>query len=339
MIPGTKRDRLAHWLASTGLLRAGEFLPRRECLIVLNHHRIGDYYATPYDTGTFSVTLEDLDAQLHFLKRVVRCIGLEEAMACIQGKARLGGPAVLLNFDDGYRDNYDLAFPCLRSHGVPAAFFLPTAFIGSDHIPWWDRVAYMVKKSSVRRFAIAYPKPLQCDVAAQGRDMVLLSLFRAYKSPEMTDPERFLAQLSEALECAPPANERLFMEWEHAREMLRAGMGFGSHTHTHELLGKAPPDRQRDELTRSKELIEKHLGIACDAVAYPYGLRSSFTPETMALAREAGYRVGFSFYGGINRPNRIDTFNVFRQTPPGGPKLAYFRTRLLTALVTGRIDF
>ena len=67
--PLTKRHRLAEWLGSAGLLRAAEWLPRRECLVVMNHHRIGDARKTPYDPGVFSATPEALEQQVRFLKR------------------------------------------------------------------------------------------------------------------------------------------------------------------------------------------------------------------------------------------------------------------------------
>src|ERR1043166_4490896 len=55
--------------------------------------------------------------------------------------------SVLLTFDDGYLDNYTLAFPVLRSHGVQAVFFLPTAFIGTAHLPLWDVIGYVVRQT------------------------------------------------------------------------------------------------------------------------------------------------------------------------------------------------
>src|SRR5438067_9125828 len=99
----TKKNRLANWLASSGLLRLGEYLPRRDCLIVMNHHRIGDG-ATEYDSGGFGATAEALDLQLEFLKRCFRCVTLQEAIAFVEGRTRFGSTGVLLTFDDGYLD-------------------------------------------------------------------------------------------------------------------------------------------------------------------------------------------------------------------------------------------
>ena len=66
---------------------------------------------------------------------------------------------MLITFDDGYRDNYTLAFPILRKHGVQAVFFLPTAFIGTGKLPWWDVIAYIIKHSVKKHIHIEYPEP------------------------------------------------------------------------------------------------------------------------------------------------------------------------------------
>ena len=55
---------------------------------------------------------------------------------------------MLITFDDGYRDNFDLAVPILRERGIPATFFLPTAFLDSPRLPWWDHVAYVIKQTA-----------------------------------------------------------------------------------------------------------------------------------------------------------------------------------------------
>jgi peptidoglycan/xylan/chitin deacetylase (PgdA/CDA1 family) len=43
---------------------------------------------------------------------------------------------VVITFDDGYLDNYEIAFLIFCSHGAHGDFFLCTGIVGSDYIPW-----------------------------------------------------------------------------------------------------------------------------------------------------------------------------------------------------------
>lgn len=61
----------------------------------------------------------------------------EQIRACRSGKPR--GGTLSITFDDGYRDNHDVAAPILRELGLTATFFVTTGFIQSDVVPFWDR--------------------------------------------------------------------------------------------------------------------------------------------------------------------------------------------------------
>ena len=61
----------------------------------------------------------------------------EQIRACRSGKPR--GGTLSITFDDGYRDNHDVAAPILRDLGLTATFFVTTGFIQSDVVPFWDR--------------------------------------------------------------------------------------------------------------------------------------------------------------------------------------------------------
>ena len=56
---------------------------------------------------------------------------------------------VLLTFDDGYKDNYDLAYPILKKYNIPFAVFLTTSFPEKEAILWWYIIEDLIMKNEV----------------------------------------------------------------------------------------------------------------------------------------------------------------------------------------------
>jgi len=315
-----------------GIVAALEALPARPGLLVLTYHRVGDASGCCYDRGVFSASASEFDNQLTHLKRVFHMATLEEVLWLAAHPEKFRRPELLITFDDGYRDCYDTAFPVLKSHGVQATFFLVSSFVGTDHLPWWDTIAYIVRNTRQSTISLRRPYPVSFTIDGSA-DAVLVNVLRLYKSPATTDPELFIADLSEACEVDAPAGaaERVFLDWNQSREMLAGGMAFGSHTHSHRLLGKLPPKEQMDELATSRAILCRELGTKPQSVAFPVGSRDAFTAETMAAAREAGYQVAFSHYGGFNHSGRFNTHDVRRISVRPYDSRARFRMR--TALL------
>lgn len=317
--------------AHTGLTRLLEALPGRPSLVILNYHRIGDAKETPYDSDTFSCTAAEFDWQVDSLKRRFPILSLGRALDIIHGRAVPSQASILVTFDDGYRDNFEQAFPVLRAHGVPATFFLSTSFVGSAALPWWDAVAFVVKNSRMTRIALSYPEPAQFDLTPPQRARSIVEIQQSFKSPSVTDADRFFNELEAACGVKSPAGgaQSSFMSWNEARLMRDGGMSFGSHTHTHPILSKLPYARQLEELCLSRQILEKELGGTIDTLAYPDGQPETFNDDTVAALKEARYTTAFSYYSGVNIPGKIQPYNVFRYGDDGEDRATW---RLRVAL-------
>ena len=49
-----------------------------------------------------------------------------------------GERLVIVTFDDGYADNYTVAFPILKRYGFVATVFLVSDYVNTDHVYCWD---------------------------------------------------------------------------------------------------------------------------------------------------------------------------------------------------------
>jgi peptidoglycan/xylan/chitin deacetylase (PgdA/CDA1 family) len=80
--------------------------------------------------------------------------------------------------------------------------------------------------------------------------------------------------------------DRPMLNWEQLAEINSSGIECAAHTHTHPELDMLPPSIARDEIVRSKELLEEHLGQRIPSFAYPFGFYSS---RVMHIVRESGF--------------------------------------------------
>ena len=102
------------------------------------------------------------------------------------------------------------------------------------------------------------------------------------------------------------------MSWEELAEMRDAGVDIQSHTVSHTNLRLKTGKWQKPfptyeawlqhEMVDSKKMLEQHLGIAVNCLAYPYGNHSE---EIRKIAMASGYEAAFTVYGqrlGYNSP-------------------------------------
>ena len=209
----SKREIASSFAARLGLVSLLERLPRRPCILIVNYHRIGDANRDLYDPGLIEATAEEFDDQMTALKKSHQLTELAEVQELAARPSRLRHSHVMVTLDDGYRDNHDLALPILRSHGIRAAFFLATGFVGTRRVPWWDQVAFMVRHAETRRLRIRYPREELIDLNETPIPRAIERILMIYKEPETKDPERLLTEVEEACRVARPREgaDRLFM--------------------------------------------------------------------------------------------------------------------------------
>ncbi|HYC51313.1 MAG TPA: polysaccharide deacetylase family protein, partial [Gemmatimonadaceae bacterium] len=115
-----------------------------------------------------------------------------------------------------------------------------------------------------------------------------------------------------------------YASWEQLREMRAAGMSIQSHTHAHPFLSECDGTRLRDELRRSRELLNERLEQDTTQIAFPGG--DAPRPELRGMLTEEGYRVIGTSRWGTNRSARgEEPWYLRRCTVRGAPSDAHFR--------------
>ena len=332
----SKRELAATVLKRSGVLAILEMLRSKPGILIVNHHRVGDASTTRFDRDVFSASAEGFEMQLKYFKRYFPIVAGEELEDLVSGRTPLRRTYIAITFDDGYINDFRVSYPILKANNCAGTFFLVPRYVGTSYVPWWDEIAYLVRNSTRSQITLQTPVPITISLAGNREDAIR-SVLRHYKRPDNHDGERILQELREQTGCTIPPTGRRFITWEEAREMREAGMAIGSHTQSHGILGQMTPEAQQWELRESRKNIEAAIGGEITTLAYPVGIRGAFDETTEAIARSLGYRMCFSFYGGINTPTHMQPMNLLRMATNRDPLLFRAETVLLSRL--GRLPY
>src|SRR5262245_32303225 len=144
-----------------------------------------------FDRELWSADAELFEEQIRICKTHVDLIGPNDLPNVLNRKGRYA----LITFDDGYRDNYEVAFPILQRERVPAVFFVATGFLDHPRLPWWDEIAWMVRTS--RRASIEWTGG-EIPFDEPDREVAVRSLLRGYKASPAGQVDEYLEALARA---------------------------------------------------------------------------------------------------------------------------------------------
>jgi peptidoglycan/xylan/chitin deacetylase (PgdA/CDA1 family) len=286
---------IAYCLYYSGLLKLALWLRQRSGgrLIILNYH-----HATGH-----------LAAQLRYLQRHYRIMHLEDALAEFytapaktathkekQGRDRR--IPLVLTFDDGYIDNYNYAFPLIRSLHIPITLFIIPGYAESGKCFWWLAPTELVQSATVEKVSVEGKTYVLSRSEDRAALVDVIDRLIRY-APSVAVREQTLADLQKALgvtlssrDAEGQNNDALPITWEQIREMEASGLvSIGAHTMHHPLLSSLTDVSEvQYEVAESRRVLEQQLGHPVHTFAYPIGKPSHFGDQGVEAVKMAGFK-------------------------------------------------
>lgn len=303
---------VSHLLYGMGLLQLWQAVALKRRAVVLMYHRV----LTPAEMRSsgshpsIMVECETFAKQMELVKRRFKVLSIEEFTRRIEHKIPFDNSSCLITFDDGWKDNYTHALPILKANGIPAVVFLPVNYIGERRHFWHEALVQLfVLAVRTARKDPARAERLREAVAQTGCEAIfdvpdedprspiiaVISNNRKELLPSAIDA--VLSGLSRELGVDDGDLEGIdrFMDWDEVRAMAQAGIEFGGHGAEHRLLSHMPIEEAREDIQRSKEVIDRQVKVATPTFSYPRGY---WTPQVAELVKASGFRLAFLAKGG-----------------------------------------
>lgn len=273
------------------------------------------------------VFVKKFERQLRYLLNRYHLLTLDEFCDFVSKKKKLPENSLLLTFDDGYLNNYEVLFPVLKKYGVPATVFICPGLIGKNNPNWPDMLEWAVvaceKKElhfdyAGKNYLFSLNSPAQKKSAIIEMKKILITI---------PSPKRkiIVTELIKSLDVRKgySFNYQL-MDWEQIKKM-QSLVCFGSHSLTHPILPVESVETVNKELIQSKKIIEKTLKRPVRAFAYPNGI---YDENVKRAAANAGYGCAFTVgWGKVTSSS--DTFSLRRIPVSGNDSLSIFFLNLI----------
>jgi len=310
---------LASLLFYTGFLRLYRLLQKRfeekPDYIILMYHRVLES-GLDYSLPGMVVSKKTFAKQMKYLVKKYKVIPLEELVEKLVKKENLAPRTCAITFDDGWRDNYQNAYPILRKYRLPATIFLTTNFIGTEEVFWPEMLTHSLLQIRQQKKDLGPLSscPLKLyQYLCQFRDdespsnlKLLSNIIGQFKHLDSKTRELILNELQNS-SGKRPENRRYLLNWTEIQEMSQNGISFGAHSLTHAILTKENPEIAVKEMKDSKNIIEMKIGKPVKGFSYPNG---DWNKELKEIAQKEGYSFACAVSDGTL--NKGDLFSLRR---------------------------
>ncbi|RDI59314.1 polysaccharide deacetylase family protein [Microvirga subterranea] len=280
-------------------------LVARGCLTVVCYHRVirrGDKRFQGYKP-TINASQEAFSEQIEYLRANYDPISLSDLAAWIDGRRGLPPQPALVTFDDGYRDNAEVAWPIMRERGVPAVIFLATDYIGTGRPFIWDLAAYLFATTTLTSANVPLVG-LRSLATDAHRDAATATWVDAMKRLPGAKRSEAVASLAKALDIDVPGQEifeHLYMDWDDVRRLAREGVEFGGHTCSHPILTGISEPQGSWEIEESIRRVTEATGFKTLGFAYPNGSSRDYSDTHEKAVLKSGVPLAFSLEPGPMR--------------------------------------
>ncbi len=246
--------------------------------IILALHRVVDPWTSEgriSNHESLEIGLDRLEEIVNYFKdHKYRFYSLDQVAAALVDNKRQVAPFVCFTFDDGYIDNYELAYPLFKHYRVPFAIYVTTGLPDHTCAIWWYALEDLITRHEVLSFSCGDEHyRFVCKTASEKA-----TTFRAVRQliigqPSQSGYQAAVQALFDAYQV--PLAEytaHMSMTWQQIKSVATDPLvTLGAHTIHHRPVHTMTHQCWMTEVEASKSRLEEMTGVEIRHFAYPYG--------------------------------------------------------------------
>lgn len=275
--------------------------------VVLMLHRVAEY-----DKSRL-VPNEDLKVSPAFLQNAIDkyrkagfvFLSLDEVYDVLKGKTVIDKPFVAFTLDDGYLDNYTIAYPIFKQANVPFCIFVATDFPDRRAILWWITIEDLILANSIIKLSDG--STYICQTYQQKWDTFRLLREKILK----LDQRNLLPSLQTLfanyqIDWLEPI-QKMSMSWENIKELGEEPLcTIGGHTMSHPSFAPLALEDIKTEIEGGIKRLQSVINYDIHHFAYPYGSIKEDGEREYEFLKSFDFKIALVSFGGVITHNDIN---------------------------------
>jgi peptidoglycan/xylan/chitin deacetylase (PgdA/CDA1 family) len=300
-------------------------------LIIPYYHMVSDEQVLHTKHLYPHKTLRQFISDIDFILKYFRPISLTTLLAHINQEISLPQKSLLLTFDDGFRQNYDVVAPILLQKGVSATFFINSGFTDNINLCYQHKASLIVEHLQQKTISNAVQRRIEQLLSRnwERRDSVSSRILATEYSQR--DSIDHIVEILEIDFDRYLQEYRPYLTTQQIQKMISSGFTIGAHSIDHPIYAKLTLEEQISQTTESVQFVRNIFNLNYGAFAFPHS-DNGVSKQYFERVEESGLvDVSFGTSGMIEdcMPNNLQRFSLENPLLPAQNIFAYQYARKL----------
>ena len=306
---------------------------------VVMYHYIRDLKNSRYP-NIKGLDIEKFKKQIKFFKENYNFVRIEDLIEYYKNpkEKELPEKAILLTFDDGYKDHYTYVLPVLLENNIQGSFYIPTKCFQDKKVLDVNKIHFILEscigeeekilkeiedyleKNKDSRVSLSYNdyfKEYAVDSRFDKKEIIFIKRMLQVVLPEdyrekLVDIlfKKYVCTIGDKIISERAFWEELYLTPEQIRMMEKLGMHIGFHSHNHVWLNSLSKEEQEFQIKSSINYF-KEIGVKTEkmTLSYPYG---GYNEESVELIKKYGIPLAFTTKVAIADLNKNENYALPR---------------------------
>lgn len=265
--------------------------------------------------------------QMKILKKNYHLLSINDIVEYTRHGMALPPNAVVVTFDDGFRNNFENAAPILTDLKIPTTFYISAGMINTNLIFWVDKLelAFTHSKKKILELKISNLNKTYSLSTIESRISALEEVKMICKQTPLQQRHALVDEVLALLDVDPydfVSDDNLAMDWRELRTLSDQPLfEIGGHNMYHDVFTSLNEEDLQLEVSLTIDLLRYHLKKKIIHYSYPEGGSKHFDKKCIEILKSSGIVCCPTAIDGVNEDVQFEDLFYLKRIMP------YFKNR------------